>query len=46
MDYEGTAEILDGPEAAAVSPTAKVHEEPDLGVFESSPPSSSYTIGV
>ena len=45
-DWHITAESLDGPEAAAVSPTVKVHEEPDLSVFESIPSSSSYTIGI
>ena len=44
--WDITAESLDGPEAAAVSPTVKVHQEPDLSVFETSPPSSSYTIGI
>ena len=40
------AESLDEPGAAAISPTVKVHEEPDLSVFETSPASSSYTIGI
>ena len=44
--WDITVESLHGPKAAAVSPAVKVHEEPDLSVFESNPPSSSHTIGI
>ena len=42
--WDITAKSLDKTEAAAVSPTVKVHKEPDFSVFKSSSPSS--TIGI